>query len=197
MNNMKKANSFAIKNRDNEFKVPVGRVEDEIVRKYQLSNNEIDELRTSLYYVEDRLSKELNVKEELVSKAEEDRRALIDCKRKLKDQEDLNRIQAKRITALSDQLNDFVQNQDNIVKHLKDKFEDYNREMRDKDEKIRQFREQLMDVQTQLMVMTKERDRFLKELDIADEKLREKDEYIKRITTDLNLAEKTIEQFIN
>lgn len=179
------------------FDVPMGRVEDELYRKFQLSLNEIDELKASLAYVEERLTKEINIKEELVIKAEVDKKQLIDTQRRLREQEELNRIQAKNITSLSEQMNDFVQNQDNIVKHLKDKFEDYTHEMKEKDEKLRQMRETLLDTNAQLMNVTKERDMFMKQLDESEGKIKERDEQIKRLKMELGIAEKTIEQFIN
>lgn len=94
----------------------------------------------SLYYVETKLNKEMNVKEDLVMKAEQDRKAYIDWTRKLKEQQEINKNQAKQISRLSDQLNEFTSSQDNIVKNLKEKFDDYNREMREKEEKILQLK---------------------------------------------------------
>jgi hypothetical protein len=82
----------------------------------------------------------MNVKEDLVQKAEQDRLAYIDCMEKLKEQEEINANQNKQISRLSDQLNDFTNSQDNIVKNLKERFDDYNREMREKDDKILQLK---------------------------------------------------------
>lgn len=44
--------------------------------------------------------------------------------------------------------------------------------------------------------MTRERDRYIKELEFAEDNLKAKDAQIKRLTTELNIAEKTIEEFI-
>lgn len=171
-------------------------VQDEFKRKYQLSTNEIDELRSSLYYVESKLEKEMDVKEELIEKAEQDHKNLVDCRRKLREQEEVNRSQAQQIDALKDQLNKFTDSQDNIVKHLKEKFHDYNKEMDDKEEKVQKLTRALLDTQSELEAMTKEKDRYLKELEFADETSKTKDAQIKRLHTELNLAEKTIEEFI-
>lgn len=109
---------------------------------------------------------------------------------------EINKQQATKIHMLSDQLEKFTGSQDNIVKHLKEKFEDYNREILDKDEKMNQLKQQLMKTQDQLESVTRERDRYLKELEMADETNKMKDAQIKRINTELGIAEKTIEEFI-
>ena len=82
----------------------------------------------------------MNVKEELVQKAEKDRISYIDCMRKLKEQEEVNKNQNKQIARLTEQLNEFTNSQDNIVRNLKEKFDDYNREMKEKDDKIVQMK---------------------------------------------------------
>ena len=172
-------------------------VQDEIRRKFQLSTNEIDELKSSLYYVESRLEKELDVKNDLVERAESDRRKIIDLENKLREQMDLNRIQNAKIVALSDQLDSFTGSQDNIVQKLKEKFQDYNKEMSNKEEKLNQVRMMYLETKNKLEEMTRERDRFLKELELADETAKEKDAQIKRLNTELSIAERTIEEFIN
>lgn len=166
------------------------------VMDYQLSKNEIDELRTSLYYVESRLEKELDVKNDLVQQAEADRRKVIDCERRLAEQMELNKLQAHKISTLSDQLDKFTGSQDNIVKHLKDKFDDYNKEMSDKEQKVNQLNRLLMQTQDKLENVTRDRDRYLKELEMADETIKTKDAQIKRLNTELRIAEKTIDEFI-
>mmetsp|Transcript_30019 Transcript_30019/g.34385 ORF Transcript_30019/g.34385 Transcript_30019/m.34385 type:complete len:142 (-) Transcript_30019:45-470(-) len=111
-------------------------LQDEFRTKYQLNENEIEELKNSLHYVETKLGNEINVREDLMQKAEMDKIELIKCQRKLKEQEEVNKNQTKQITRLSEQLDDFTNSQGNIVKQLKEKFDDYNREMREKEEKL-------------------------------------------------------------
>jgi hypothetical protein len=44
--------------------------------------------------------------------------------------------------------------------------------------------------------MTRERDRYSKELEFAEETIKAKNANIKRLTTELGVAERTIEEFI-
>ena len=170
---------------------------DEMKRRFQLSTNEIGELKNSLYYVESRLEKELDVKNNMVDQAEQDRRKIIDLERKLQEQIEINQHQNNKIAILSDQLDKFTGSQDNIVKELKDKFFDYNKEMENKEHLLKQTREALMKTRDQLEEVTRERDRYLKELEVADEEAKVKDAQIKRLNTELSIAERTIEEFIN
>jgi hypothetical protein len=170
---------------------------DLVKRKFQLSTNEIGELRNSLYYVENRLEKELDVKNDLVDKAEIDRRKIIDLERKLREQLAVNRDQNLKINSLSDQLDAFTGSQDEIVQQLKDKFYDYSKEMEDKESKLNQVRNAWLETRDRLDEMTDERDRYLKDLGIANEDLIIKDAQIKRLNTELGIAERTIEEFIN
>lgn len=67
-NNLKKTDSFDHRETYRRKSTSRFGVQDELKRKFQLSSNEIDELRNSLYYVETRLEKEMDVKNELVEK---------------------------------------------------------------------------------------------------------------------------------
>lgn len=154
-------------------------------------------MRNSLYYVESRLEKEMDVKNDLVEKAEQDRRKVIDLERKLREQIEVNKIQNSKINSLSEQLDAFTGSQDQIVQQLKDKFYDYNKEMDDKENKLIQVRNAWLETKDRLEQMTRERDRYIKELEIADENSKTKDLQIKRLNTELSIAERTIEEFIN
>lgn len=54
----------------------------------------------------------------------------------------------------------------------------------------------LVNTQDQLASMTRERDRYSKELEFAEETIKTKNAHIKRLTTELGVAERTIEEFI-
>ena len=133
----------------------------------------------------------------MVDQAEQDRRKIIDLERKLQEQIEINQHQNNKIAILSDQLDKFTGSQDNIVKELKDKFFDYNKEMENKEHLLKQTREALMKTRDQLEEVTRERDRYLKELEVADEEGKVKDAQIKRLNTELSIAERTIEEFVN
>lgn len=54
----------------------------------------------------------------------------------------------------------------------------------------------LVNTQDQLASMTRERERYSKELEFAEETIKTKNAHIKRLTTELGVAERTIEEFI-
>ncbi|CAI2367170.1 unnamed protein product [Moneuplotes crassus] len=170
---------------------------DENKRKFQLSTNEIGELKHSLHYIESRLERELDVKNDLVEKAEQDHRRVVDLELQLTEQKELNRIQSNKIIVLSDQLDKFTGSQDNIVKELRDKFFDYNKEIENKQHALNQTRVTLMETREKLDDVTRERDRYLAELEAADEKAKLQEAQIKRLNTELSIAERTIEEFVN
>ena len=70
---MNKSKSPSKSSYQTESKTPVGRIEDEYKRKYQLSTNENDELKNTLFYIENKLTRELSLREEMAQKAEEDK----------------------------------------------------------------------------------------------------------------------------
>lgn len=161
--------------------------------KRALSVNEFDELKTSLNYTEFKLAREMDVNNELVEKSQHDRRNIIDLERKLNH---IIKVQAKKIEELTEQLSQFTGSQETLVKNLRNKFEDYGREINDRDEKVARLRAALAQTQDELEDTMKQRDRYLKELEAADETIKAKDAQIKRMNTELNIAEKTIEEFI-
>jgi len=168
---------------------------EEYHRKYeQLDQNEVDELKHSLYYVESKLEREMDVNQELAQKSELDRRSISALEKKLGN---IIKAQAAKIEMLNSQLSDFTGNQGRLVQNLKNKFQDYGKEINERDEKIDILRSALGQTKGELENAIDEKNRYLNELQAVDDTVKEKDTQIKRLRTELNIAEKTIEEFVN
>lgn len=124
-------------------------------------------------------------------------KALYACQKKLKEQQDINRDQKNEINSINEQLENTKKAHEREIKLFNEKFDDMHRELKQKQEKIDQQKNQITEINNQLVFRTKERDRYLKEIEMAEQEIKDRDDQIKRIKTELNLAEKTIEEFIN
>ena len=164
--------------------------DDEMRQRFQLSTNEIDELKNSLFYVESRLQKELDTNNGLVDKHEQDVKRMVDLERILQEQIDINKFQTAKIESLTEKILKLEEeNKVPVVEEVK--------ETDDRDYKLSQIRIMLMQTRDQLEEVTRERDRYLKDLEVEEESIKEKNAQIKRLKTELSISENTIDEFVN
>ena len=164
--------------------------DDEMRQRFQLSTNEIDELKNSLFYVESRLQKELDTNNGLVDKHEQDVKRMVDLERILQEQIDINKFQTAKIESLTEKI--FKLEEENKVPVVEEV-----KETDDRDYKLSQIRIMLMQTRDQLEEVTRERDRYLKDLEVEEESIKEKNAQIKRLKTELSISENTIDEFVN